>query len=105
MPLRHRARQADRPGVEARALRGRRRLDRRRHRRSRRRHGARDGGRAGMFVTIRLFARLREIAGSAELTRELPEGATAEAAWSALAGEFPALGDYRRTTSCAVNAD
>jgi molybdopterin converting factor subunit 1 len=58
-----------------------------------------------MFVTIRLFARLREIAGSAELSRELPEGATAEAAWSVLAREFPALGDYRRTISCAVNAD
>ena len=58
-----------------------------------------------MFVTIRLFARLREIAGNPELTRELPDGATAETAWSALAQEFPALGDYRRTVSCAVNAD
>jgi molybdopterin converting factor subunit 1 len=58
-----------------------------------------------MLVTIRLFARLREIAGAAELTRDLPDGATASAAWDALARDFPALGDYRTAVSCAVNEE
>lgn len=56
-----------------------------------------------MFVTIRLFARLRQIAGDSELRRELPGGATAQTAWDALAREFPAFGEYHRTISCAVN--
>ena len=58
-----------------------------------------------MFVTIRLFARLREIAGAADLRRELPEGATARTAWDAIAAEFPGLADHARTISCAVNED
>ena len=58
-----------------------------------------------MHVTIRLFARLRELAGGAELTRELPDGATAFDAWHALAVEFPALGDYTTVVSCAVNEE
>jgi molybdopterin converting factor subunit 1 len=58
-----------------------------------------------MLVTIRLFARLREIAGAAELTRDLPPGATAGAAWHQLAREFPALAGYERAVSCAVNAE
>ena len=47
-----------------------------------------------MHVTVRLFARLREIAGAGELTRQLPDGATAGDAWSAIAGEFPDLAGY-----------
>ena len=58
-----------------------------------------------MHVTIRLFARLRELAGGPELTRELPDGATASDAWQALAVEFPALADYTRIVSCAVNEE
>lgn len=58
-----------------------------------------------MLITIRLFARLREIAGTAELQRTVPEGATAGAAWDLLAGEFPALGEYRAAVSCAVNEE
>lgn len=58
-----------------------------------------------MLVTIRLFARLREIAGAAELTRDLPDGATARTAWDVLARDFPALGDYRAAVSCAVNEE
>jgi molybdopterin converting factor subunit 1 len=56
-----------------------------------------------VHVTVRLFARLREIAGAAELSRQLPDGATAGDAWNALAAEFPALADYARSVSCAVN--
>lgn len=58
-----------------------------------------------MLVTIRLFARLREIAGASELTRELPEAATARAAWDALTAEFQGLREYGRSVSVAVNED
>ena len=40
-----------------------------------------------------------------ELSRELPAGATARSAWESLVQEFPALADYGRTVSCAVNED
>ena len=56
-----------------------------------------------MRITIRLFARLREIAGHGELERELPGPARAEDAWKALTREFPALEQYRPVISCAVN--
>ena len=58
-----------------------------------------------MRVTVRLFARLRDLAGSGELTREVGAPATAETVWRSLVTEFPALGDYERTMSVAVNAD
>ena len=58
-----------------------------------------------MLVTIRLFARLREIAGASELQRELPEAATARTAWDALAAEFHALRDYGSSVSVAVNEE
>lgn len=58
-----------------------------------------------MLVRVRLFARLRELAGTAELTRELPDGSTAQALWQSLARDFPAIADYGRTVSCAVNED
>jgi molybdopterin converting factor subunit 1 len=58
-----------------------------------------------MLVTIRLFARLREMAGGAEFRRELPDGATARSAWDALAGEFPGFDDYSKAVSCAVNQE
>ena len=58
-----------------------------------------------MHVRIRLFARLREMAGASELQREVPEGATAAEAWSALVREFPPMADYSRTVACAVNEE
>jgi molybdopterin synthase sulfur carrier subunit len=56
-------------------------------------------------VRIRLFARLRELAGASVLTRELPAPATALDAWQALVAEFPALADHTRSISCAVNEE
>ena len=44
-----------------------------------------------MRVTVRLFARLRDIAGSGELTREAPAGANVGMVWSSLVSEFPAI--------------
>ena len=58
-----------------------------------------------MHVTIRLFARLRELAGASELTRQVPDEAVAMDAWQTLVAEFPALADYTRSISCAVNED
>jgi molybdopterin converting factor subunit 1 len=56
-------------------------------------------------VTVRLFARLRDIAGSSELSREVVTGATIGDVWRQLAGEFPELTSYERSISSAVNAD
>ena len=58
-----------------------------------------------MRVTVRLFARLRDITGTAELAREVPPGATIRSVWQQLAGEYPELTDYERSISSAVNAD
>ena len=58
-----------------------------------------------MRVTVRLFARLRDIAGAAQLTRELPEGATARLLWNTLAAEHAGLAAYRDAVSIAVNAE
>jgi len=40
-----------------------------------------------MRVTVRLFARLRDIAGAGELAREAPAGATVGAVWAGLVAE------------------
>ena len=58
-----------------------------------------------MRVTVRLFARLRDITGASELTREAPPGATVGSVWHQLAVDFPELGVYERSISTAVNAD
>ena len=58
-----------------------------------------------MRVTVRLFARLRDIAGASELARELAPGATIGDVWRQLAREFPELASYERSISSAVNAD
>jgi len=58
-----------------------------------------------VHVTILLFARLRELAGASELRREMPDGAAAHDAWNALVAEFPAMRDYGRAISCAVNEE
>ena len=58
-----------------------------------------------MRVTVRLFARLRDIAGAAELGRDLAPGATIGDLWRQLSPEFPSLGPYERPISSAVNAD
>jgi molybdopterin converting factor subunit 1 len=56
-------------------------------------------------VTIRLFARLRDLAGAGELVRDVPHPATVHTVWKTLVTEMPALGEYERTMSVAVNAD
>jgi molybdopterin converting factor subunit 1 len=58
-----------------------------------------------MRVTVRLFARLRDIAGAAEMPREVRNGATIATVWRDLAGEFPGLSAYERSMSSALNED
>jgi molybdopterin converting factor subunit 1 len=58
-----------------------------------------------MRVTVRLFARLRDIAGAGELSRDIDAGATIGSVWRQLTGEYPALGPYEGSMSSAVNAD
>ena len=57
-----------------------------------------------MHVTVRLFARLHELAGVSEFDRDLPSGATAADAWNAIVADFPAMASYSTAISCAVNA-
>jgi molybdopterin converting factor subunit 1 len=58
-----------------------------------------------MRITVRLFARLRDLAGSPEVVRDVPAGATVETVWQAVAAEFPAIAPYRASVSAAANAD
>lgn len=58
-----------------------------------------------MRVTVRLFARLRDLAGAGELVRELEEPATVASAWRSLVDEYPQVAEYERIMSVAVNAD
>jgi molybdopterin converting factor subunit 1 len=56
-------------------------------------------------VTVRLFARLRELVGASELERDVPAGATVGTVWEALVGEYPAIAAYAASISCAVNIE
>ena len=58
-----------------------------------------------MLVKVRLFARLREIAGQSELTLDVPGQADARAVWDDLARNIPALAPYGGSISCAVNEE
>ena len=58
-----------------------------------------------MRVTVRLFARLRDLAGTGELVRDVTAPATVNSVWQTLITEMPALQAYERTMSVAVNAD
>ena len=56
-------------------------------------------------ITIRLFARLRDLVGSGRLIREVPAGARVETVWQELAQEFPAIAGSRASLAAAVNAE
>jgi molybdopterin converting factor subunit 1 len=58
-----------------------------------------------MRVSVQLFARLRELAGRADVECEVAEGATIAAVWRALADRHPALAPYGSSVSCARNED
>ena len=56
-------------------------------------------------MTIRLFARLRELVGAGELDREVPNGATVRTVWDDLVRDFPQIAPYAESMSCAVNIE
>ena len=58
-----------------------------------------------MRVTVRLFARLKDIAGAPELERDVPADATLADVWAQLAKDFPAMAPYRGSVSGARNAE
>ena len=56
-----------------------------------------------MRIRVRLFASLREAAGSPEVPLDLPPGATAEDAWRALTVTHPSLASKRPNLAASVN--
>ena len=58
-----------------------------------------------MLITLRLFARLRELSGKSELHIDVPDGADARMLWNELADQYPALTPYGGSVSCAVNEE
>ncbi len=58
-----------------------------------------------MRVNVRLFARLRDIAGTAELTRAIEPASTVALVWSGLCEDYPELEPYGASLSAAVNED
>jgi molybdopterin converting factor subunit 1 len=58
-----------------------------------------------MRVTVKLFARLRDITGAPELGCEVAPGATIGSVWRQLVADYPELASYERSISSAVNAD
>lgn len=58
-----------------------------------------------MRVTVRVFARLRELLGASEFERDAPDGATVRSVWQALATEHPVLAPYASSISAARNLE
>jgi molybdopterin synthase sulfur carrier subunit len=58
-----------------------------------------------MRVTVRMFARLRELSGAGERVCEVPAGATVADVWRAMVQAHPALEPFGRAISCARNAE
>jgi molybdopterin converting factor subunit 1 len=58
-----------------------------------------------MRVGVKLFARLRELVGTGELSVEVPPGATVKDVWAAVVAAHPAAAAYETSMSCAVNLD
>ena len=56
-----------------------------------------------MTVTVRLFAVLRENAGTGMLTLDLPSGSRVEDAVRAVVDQFPSLERYESVIRTAVN--
>jgi molybdopterin converting factor subunit 1 len=58
-----------------------------------------------MRVTVRLFARLREVAGTGEISFEAGDGATVADLWRDLAFRYHGLDRFGRSVSPAVNGE
>jgi molybdopterin converting factor subunit 1 len=58
-----------------------------------------------MRVNVKLFAQLRDMAGSGDIQCDVPEAARVSDVWQALAAAHPALAPFESSVSCAVNAE
>ncbi len=58
-----------------------------------------------MRVSVRLFARLREIAGRDTLEHEVPDRSSLGDVWASLAQKWPAMRAFDATVSGAVNEE
>lgn len=58
-----------------------------------------------MRVTVRLFARLREIAGTDTADFDVPDRSTVADVWRDLGERWPAMRAFESTVSGAVNAE
>ena len=56
-------------------------------------------------VPVALFARYREAVGRGRIEVEVPDGATVETVWAALAAAHPVLARYRAHTLFAIGND
>ena len=56
-----------------------------------------------MRVRVRLFARLRELAGRDECECDVPAGSSVDDVWRALCAQHASLAPFGRTVSCALN--
>jgi len=56
-------------------------------------------------VTVRLFAGLRDLAGTSELAAEVASGATIADVWAGVVARHPALAPYGRSLSAARNLE
>ena len=58
-----------------------------------------------MRVTVRLFARLREIAGRDTIEHDVAAQSSVADVWKLLVTQWPAMAAFDRTVSGAVNAE
>jgi molybdopterin synthase catalytic subunit len=58
-----------------------------------------------MRVSVRLFAGLRDLAGTGELAAEVAPGATIADVWALVVAGHPALAPYGRSLSAARNLE
>jgi len=58
-----------------------------------------------MRVTVRLFARLRDLAGTSELAADVAPGATIADVWAGVVERHPTLAPYAGSMSAARNLE
>lgn len=58
-----------------------------------------------MRVKVLMFARLRDVAGAAELERDVPDGAAIRDVWDGLVEDHAGLEPFTASVSCARNDD
>ncbi|HEY8551113.1 MAG TPA: MoaD/ThiS family protein [Vicinamibacterales bacterium] len=56
-------------------------------------------------MTVKLFARLRDLAGAGDLETEVAQGSTIADVWSAVIARHPALAPYGQSLSAARNLE